>query len=1125
MRPVLTVVALCALALPLLAQRAPLPQFGEEVGLPYFDARFDGDQVRPEVRAAYLSARTPAVASARDAELATLREQIVELRLDEDELFGTPHFLRSTRQLLTGPAPGPFNSVDVVADFVAAHPGLFEVDVAEFLGARLSRDFVSRHNGITHLTFQQQVGGLDLWGAELKANVTAAGELINVSSTLLPRPEGDFAVPAVRLSAQEAILVAFENVGVSTPRLPTPLGPPMGIEWHQTWSAGDVVRADTPLSTRLLMFPLDRDTVHPAHEVVVAVPGVGHTYHVMVDAVDGSVLRRWDGLHFLLGGTEDASYRVFPLDSPAPGSPGTSTPTGFQFPLVSRQLLTSGATSASPEGWIPDGINETNGNNVDAHTDLDADNSPDLPRPQGSPYRVFDFPLDLAQAPSAYRDAAVTQLFWYCNVVHDVLYDMGFDEPAANFQVDNFGLGGVGGDAISADAQDGSGVNNANWNGSGTDGSFCWIQMYVFDGPTPDRDGDFDGDVVYHEYLHGVSIRLSGGTVFGEQSGGMGEGWGDFYGICLSAEAGDDPDAVYAMGGYITKDFLGEQDNYYFGIRRYPYSADLGKSPLTYADADPAQFVVPPGIPNNGTFIGNPADEVHNVGELWCQALLECRSELWNSGLGFAANDLVMQLTLDGMKLMPSNPNFLEARDGILQADIVNNGGANLGGLWAGFAKRGMGGSATSPSGSTTTGIVEAFDIPTLILFDFPLGKPDQLAPGATTTVAVELSSLGGDTPTPGTGMLHTSVNGGVFASTPMTPTGVDTYDAILPALSCFDTLDWYVSTGSTAGVVTEPSTAPAESFSSQVYTGVATLLDDTVEVSGSWSVGDTGDDATTGIWEHGDPVGTAAQPEDDHTPSGSNCFFTGQGLPGGGLGDNDIDGGKTTLISPAIDLSSGDALIGYWRWYSNTTGAEPNADVFVVDVRDGPASPWVNVETVGPTGADTSGGWVHHEFAVSDFIVPTDNVQLRFVASDENGGSLVEAAVDDLTVTRLLCDTSCQQDIGFGGPGSMTLSMCGDPLSSGNTSTMAVAGAPSGGAVFLFASLSNIPTPFKGGTFVPVPVALTVQFTANGSGDVSALVPGGGGPFTLYLQAIAPDGGLPLGYAISNALQVQFLP
>ena len=282
----------------------------------------------------------------------------------------------------------------------------------------------------------------------------------------------------------------------------------------------------------------------------------------------------------------------------------------------------------------------------------------------------------------------------------------------------------------------------------------------MFDGPTPDIDGGLDNDIVYHEISHGLSIRLSGGTVFGDQAGGMGEGWGDYFGICLSAEATDDPNAVYATGSYATFQFLGTTENYYWGIRRYPYSADLSKSPLTYADLDPGQIVIPGGIPNNSIFIGNPADEVHNAGEIWCQTLLECRAQMW-AQLGFAANDELMQLVVDGMKLMPSTPNMLQARDAILQADIVNNGGANLSDLWTGFAKRGMGGTATSPGGTTTTGIVEAFDIPALVTFTYAFGQPTQLFPFAVSTIPVQILGLGGTTLVGGSGVLNYTVNGG----------------------------------------------------------------------------------------------------------------------------------------------------------------------------------------------------------------------------------------------------------------------------------------------------------------------------------------------------------------------------
>src|SRR5437868_6368917 len=76
----------------------------------------------------------------------------------------------------------------------------------------------------------------------------------------------------------------------------------------------------------------------------------------------------------------------------------------------------------------------------------------------------------------------------------------------------------------------------------------------------------------------------------------------------------------------------------------------------------------------------------------------------------------MLQLVTDGMKLSPPNPNFIEAREAILRADVTNNASANYNELWAAFAKRGLGGSASSPPSSSTAGVVEAFDVPGLAL-------------------------------------------------------------------------------------------------------------------------------------------------------------------------------------------------------------------------------------------------------------------------------------------------------------------------------------------------------------------------------------------------------------------------
>ena len=101
----------------------------------------------------------------------------------------------------------------------------------------------------------------------------------------------------------------------------------------------------------------------------------------------------------------------------------------------------------------------------------------------------------------------MTNLFYWSNVYHDRTYLLGFTEAARNFQTNNFSRGGIGNDPVSAQVQDSSGTDNANFS-TPPDGSSGVMQMYLFVGPTPDRDGSLDGDVFLHELTHGLSNRL-----------------------------------------------------------------------------------------------------------------------------------------------------------------------------------------------------------------------------------------------------------------------------------------------------------------------------------------------------------------------------------------------------------------------------------------------------------------------------------------------------------------------------------------------------------------------------------------------------------------------------------------
>lgn len=172
-------------------------------------------------------------------------------------------------------------------------------------------------------------------------------------------------------------------------------------------------------------------------------------------------------------------------------------------------------------------------------------------------------------------------------------------------------------------------------------------------------------------------------------------------------------------------------------------------------------------------------------------------------------------------------------------------------------------------------------------------------------------------------------------------------------------------------------------------------------ELNLGWTLGAAGDNATSGQWVRSDPVGTVynaqvAQPEDDHTGApGTQCFVTANGTPGGAAGEADVDGGKTTLVSPAFDLGHvASAQAHYWFWYTNNLGNSPGLDYWTVQVTaDG--TTWVDLER---TTASTN-AWAERTFQLDEFVTLTNRVQLRFVAEDIAPGTLVEALVDDFTL------------------------------------------------------------------------------------------------------------------------------
>ncbi len=394
--------------------------------------------------------------------------------------------------------------------------------------------------------------------------------------------------------------------------------------------------------------------------------------------------------------------------------------------------------TASPFGWQDnDGdaapeYTDTRGNNVFAQYDpFDVDNGggfgpPSSNRPDAGAGLVFNYPLNLAAAPNASVDAAVTNLFYLNNVLHDVHFKYGFDEAGGNFQFFNYTTAGRGGDQVSADVQDGSalGMTQNAFFATAPDGQVSYMGMFVYDLTNPFRDSAFSTEVVVHEYGHGVSNRLTGGpanasALTNRQSRGMGEGWSDWWASMFTQKPGDT-----AGGGYVQGAWLNGNPASGPGDRRFPYSFDMLIDPLTFEVYGASGSVTY----NTSTGPQNVArsTEVHDTGEIWASALWDMNWLLIDK-YGFdkdlstgyapgnspasAGNKLALQLVMDGLKLQPVNPSFTEARDAILAADVALTGGVNQREIWTAFARRGLGfGAFTNNSGDTS--VTPDFTVP-----------------------------------------------------------------------------------------------------------------------------------------------------------------------------------------------------------------------------------------------------------------------------------------------------------------------------------------------------------------------------------------------------------------------------
>jgi hypothetical protein len=465
------------------------------------------------------------------------------------------------------------------------------------------------------------------------------------------------------------------------------------------------------------------------------------------------------------------------------------------------------------------------------------------------------------------------------------------------------------------------------------------------------------GDVVYHEYGHGINDKFYQWQGANWDNGAMGEGYADVWGFSITQ--------IPIVGnGYRT-------NNANSFIRRY----------------DQNRKVYPQDL----------VGQVHDDGEIIAGAWYDVSLNL---GSWSAMTELFASTYFD----LVTGP---DGNEGQIYADILlsalnhDDDDADL--------------SNGTPNDSA---ILAAFELHGITLLNSVDIVHNDLSSSAKNTAIVINAVMAAQFPWYSINVFlnYRTTGSGSFSSIPMTDAGGGNFTASIPGQPAGTIITYYLE--SRDGVGTSLSTNPPESNISIPNIPYYILVDfDRIQMedfdsnqSPGWLTSVPGDDATSGFWIIDTPVpsfqsgGILCQTGLQHTPGGFQCAITGNAASStASVGNNDVDGGKTTLESPLIDLSAYTIpVVSYWRWYSNDQGSTPRTD-FWRTYASADGVNYVALEDLDVPDHE----WRRFAFKVHEYFPGATQISLRFVADDDGSGSIIEAAIDDVEFLDVLSNVS----------------------------------------------------------------------------------------------------------------------
>ncbi|KNE65471.1 hypothetical protein AMAG_11092 [Allomyces macrogynus ATCC 38327] len=530
------------------------------------------------------------------------------------------------------------------------------------------KNVVPVSNGMTAVYVRQLVNGIEVVNGDINLNIKN-GKVVTYGDSFYrgARPSKPNLNNQESLVASKTPDAAFKSLASFVGAQPARVEVKANTQEGASSKAGPTYTITSDIAATKVpakySYVQDGNNLKLVYSMQVKMANTDSWYHGHVNVQTGAVeaINDW---------VSDARYTVLPI--------GTVSPkTG---PLIDIDGGSVVKSNASPKGW--------HATNAESWTYTRGENTfvlaPNNVVPVGSGSDGLDFTAwgkpDFSKNADQYTMQAAIQLFYEMNYAHDLSYQYGFDEVSGNFQVDNFGKGGAGNDAVLAYAQSADGHDNANF-ATPPDGEQPVTRQYIFLGTNPSTDGVYEPLIPLHEYMHGITNRLTGGPanvdcLSSVLSSGMSEGWSDVFGLVVNVfKADSDPNASYGVGVYVA--------NNPNGIRTYPYSNNMSVNPLKYSSL-------------------KTMTEPHAVGVVWAVILVEIYFNLvkkYGYGDLMAAdfskgNSKFLKIVFDALKLQPCNPHILHARNALLQADVNMTGGTSYCEIFLPFAKRGFGWSA-----------------------------------------------------------------------------------------------------------------------------------------------------------------------------------------------------------------------------------------------------------------------------------------------------------------------------------------------------------------------------------------------------------------------------------------------